>query len=641
MKELRIDPSSVFSCKGELQYGTSDEQSGSRRAFLHGDILTCTLCLPRQIGATSATIAIRCDATGEILRFPMDWFAAKEDDDIWKCEIDSSNIAIGLHYLRAEYDSICGKGIAYRTLNGCGFKAYNEGEFTYQLLLSKFAYNQPEWLLGGVIYQIFVDRFYRAGDTPIREDAVFNPDWENGIPQYPEYPGAPLANNMFFGGNLAGIEAKLPYIASLGVTCIYLTPIFRAASNHKYDTGNYMEIDEMFGDEAALRSLIVHAGELGIKIILDGVFNHTGDDSLYFNRRGRYPSLGAYQSKDSPYYEWYDFQEHPNRYTAWWNIGILPRINTQKPSCRAYFLGKDGVIEHYAKMGIGGFRLDVADELSDGFIAGIKEVLSGVLPDSVLYGEVWEDASNKVAYNQRRRYFWGRELDGVMNYELRRGIIHYIRDRRTDGLRYALMEVMPNTPKRVQDLQMNLFGTHDTARILTELVGAPATDYTNAEKATVKLSLQKRQEGIRKVECAYLILATVPGVPMIYYGDEIGMEGYNDPFNRMPFAWHSMDAELLAFYREVGKLRKTHTVYRDGSFRLLHLSNKLLAFARIKDGRAYVTLINNSRDDTSFVLSQGVDVILGGTVQNGELSLAPHSGAVLVLYESELDKIKL
>lgn len=636
MKELRINPASVFSCYGELLYGTKDEQSNSRRAFSHGDILTFSLRLPRQIGATSANVAIRCDATGDVVRFPLVWSGAREDDDIWTCEIDSSTLSIGLHYLRAEFESISGRGIAYRTSNGCGFKAYNEGEFTFQLLLAKFAYEQPSWLLGGVIYQIFVDRFAHSGDTPVREGTILNPDWENGIPQYPEYPGAPLANNMFFGGNLAGIIEKLPYIASLGVTCIYLTPIFRAASNHKYDTGNYMEIDEMFGDEDTLRRLIASAKEQGIRIVLDGVFNHTGDDSLYFNRRGNYPSVGAYQSKDSPYFGWYDFQEHPDRYTSWWNIGILPRINTQNPSCREYFLGKGGVIEHYAQMGIGGFRLDVADELSDGFIAGIKEVLAGVKSDAVLYGEVWEDASNKVSYESRRRYFWGKELDGVMNYELRRGIIHFIRDHRIDGLRYALLEVMPNTPKRVQDIQMNLFGTHDTARILTELIGAPATDLTNAEKATVRLSPEKRALGIKKVECAYLILATVPGIPMIYYGDEIGMEGYNDPFNRMPFAWHKMDSALLAFYRQVGELRRQHKVYRDGAFRLLHLSDSFLSFARIQDGVAYVTLINNSTSEKHLTMPRQTEVLLGGAFAKGKLTLAANSGAVVVLKENQL-----
>lgn len=194
------------------------------------------------------------------------------------------------------------------------------------------------------------------------------------MPEYPAYPGAPLKNNRFYGGTLLGIIDKLEYIRSLGVDTIYLSPIFDAASNHKYDTADYMSVDSMFGGEKAFKALIKKAHEYGIGIILDGVFNHTGSDSIYFNKYGHYKTLGAYQSKKSKYYSWYDFKNYPDEYTAWWGIDILPRIHPDKPDCRKYFVGKDGVIAKYASMGIDGFRLDVADELSDDFIAEIKGV---------------------------------------------------------------------------------------------------------------------------------------------------------------------------------------------------------------------------------------------------------------------------
>ncbi len=631
MREFRIDSKSVLSCEGRLIYGTNEESSVNRRAFLHGDILSFHAYLPRQLGATKSMVAIREDKTGNVLRFPMVWDGISEDDDIWKSDIPSEQIGIGLFYFRVEVQTIAGNAIAVRQGDKCSFRHYNDHDYTYQLLISDFRHPQPSWLLGGTIYQIFVDRFFRGKKTPVRKDAILNPDWENGIPQYPTYPGAPLENNMFFGGNLSGIEEKIPYLSSLGVTCIYLTPIFRAYSNHKYDTGNYMEIDEMFGGEAAFRSLLQTAKQAGIRIILDGVFNHTGDDSLYFNRKGKYPSVGAYQSKDSPYYEWYDFQKHPDNYTSWWGIDILPRINTQKESCREYFLGKSGVIRHYAEMGIGGFRLDVADELSDAFIQGVKEVLSDVSPDSVLYGEVWEDASNKIAYETRRQYFWGNELDGVMNYEIRRGIIRFIREGKCDALRYALCEVMPNTPKRVCDLQMNLIGTHDTARILTELSDVPAGTLSNAEKASHRMSEKERTEGVKKLQCAYAILATIPGIPMIYYGDEIGMEGYNDPFNRMPFTWHRVDKHLLNFYKSIGKLRAEHAVYREGTFRLLALSDDFLLFARQGTDAVYLTAVNvSTREITVRIKGLGLLISSQATYDGEQLRIDPMGCAVAV-----------
>jgi glycosidase len=463
---------------------------------------------------------------------------------------------------------------------------------------------------------------------------ILNTDWENGLPQYPLYPGAPLENNMFFGGNLDGVTKKLDYIASLGVNCIYLNPIFEAHSNHKYDTGNYLKIDDMFGGEEAFLRLLAEAKKRNIRIVLDGVFNHTGDDSIYFNRRGRYPTLGAYQSKDSPYYSWYDFKKFPDEYTCWWNIGILPRINTEVPSCREYFLGEDGVVAHYAKLGIGGFRLDVVDELPDSFVDGLKARLCETDQENILWGEVWEDASNKIAYGKRRRYFQGKQLDGAMNYQLRKGIIEYLRNRTTGALHYALCEVMPNAPKRVQDAQMNLFGTHDTLRILTALAGQEVGDRSNDEIALAKMSEQERALGIRRLKAAYLILATLPGVPHIYYGDEVGMEGYSDPFNRMPYPWSHPDEDLREFYRTVGAIRTKNEIYREGQFRLLRLDENLLLFTRESEQEIFLTAINPSETERTLTFSEAGNVLFGQTCGKGGILLPAVSGAIVSFHKS-------
>ena len=395
-------------------------------------------------------------------------------------------------------------------------------------------------------------------------------------------------------GDLHGVYEKLDYIKSLGTTAIYLSPIFKAYSNHKYDTADYMTIDPIFGGEEAFCALVKACNAHGIEIILDGVFNHTGSDSIYFNRYARYNSEGAYQSKHSPYFEWYDFQSHPTKYSSWWGIEILPRINPDVPSCGEYFVGDGGVIDKYSKMGIYGLRLDVADELSDEFIGRIKRRLSKNLGENILYGEVWEDASNKSSYGRRRRYYQGGELDGVMNYPVRTGIIEFLLGHGHERLEYALCDVTNNAPKEILHNQMNLLGTHDTERILTILGDERVDNKTNAQLAVMHMKRDNREKAIKRLIQAYTILSTIPGIPTIFYGDEAGLEGYRDPFNRMPFPWGSEEARLVEYYRLIGKIRTENDIYKCGEFKINYISNDLLIFERFNDKFSYVTVINNS-----------------------------------------------
>ena len=303
------------------------------------------------------------------------------------------------------------------SVNNVDFELSEHSENKFRLLVYSPEYETPEWFHGGTMYQIFTDRFFCGeGNIGTRADVIMNDDWDNGVKQYAEYPGAPVANNEFFGGNLWGIAEKLDYLESLGVTVIYLNPIFKAYSSHKYDTGDYMKVDSMFGGEAALEKLIEKCKERGIRIILDGVFNHTGSDSVYFNRYGNYDSVGAYQSKDSKYSDWYFFKEFPESYECWWNIEILPKLNPECVECRDFLCNKGGVAEKYMKMGIGGWRLDVADELSNDFLDILRHTVKNASNgEGIIIGEVWENAADKIAYGKRRRYFRGKQLDSVMN----------------------------------------------------------------------------------------------------------------------------------------------------------------------------------------------------------------------------------
>lgn len=563
---------------------------------------------------------------------PLKWVGLSKGGDIFMLSWRHSHLPVGLYACLITCQTPEGERYVVCDTDENGALTENcPTGHTKQILIYKRKYPQCTWLEGGIMYQIFVDRFARGEETPLSDGSIFNPDWDNGIPQFPAYPGAPLKNNMFFGGNFSGIIDKLPYLASLHVNCLYLSPICKATSNHKYDTGDYMEVDPSFGGEERLKQLIEKAKEYGIHIILDGVFNHTGDDSIYFNRYGKYPSVGAYQSKSSPYANWFTFEKFPDTYACWWGIAILPKLNLQNEEVRAFITGAGGVIEHYAQMGIDGFRLDVADELDDDFIASIKSKLASVSSQNVLYGEVWEDASCKIAYDTLKQYYWGKQLDGVMNYPLCQGILRYIKYGETGPLRYAIETVMRNAPKDIMHLQMNFLGTHDTERIISALSDISFEGKSNAEIAHLKLSHHEREVAKTRLKLAYLALITMPGVPMIYYGDEIGMEGYKDPFNRMPYPWKHQDIELLSYMQQILALRKHNSVYANGNIKVLHMDENAMLYLRENNQSRHLIVINRGEIPMQLHINGKHQVLFGATSHNNLVSVAPNTGSIISL----------
>lgn len=634
MSNLRIDNSPVYSAVCRVSGTVGHERYENRHAALCGEPVVLMLWAPRYIATTSAKLHLFAETAGEYTVLPMQWCGIEGGEDRFSVTLDSRQMKPGLCFFAFSLETLGGEVFSYRIggnrMKLSSVKASDTDGF--QLLFYQNEYPSPKWLDGGIIYQIFVDRFYRGNETEIPDGMEFVSDWSSTDIEYPQYPGAPMKNNRVYGGNLDGIRRKLGYLASLGVSLLYLTPIFRSPSNHKYDTGDYMTVDPLFGSEADLKRLIEEAGELGIRVMLDGVFNHTGADSLYFNRYGRYPTVGAYQSKESPYYDWYSFKEYPDRYVCWWDIEILPRINPDLPSCRNYFVGDGGVVSHYASLGIGGFRLDVADELSDDFIRAIKARLSEADPSTVLYGEVWEDASSKIAYGVRKRYYHGGELDGVMNYPLRVGMIEYLRTGATARLREYFEEIQPNAPKRVADLQMNLVGTHDTVRILTALAGEDASGKKNSELKDLRLSDEAYRKGRDMLIAAYAAISMLPGVPMIYYGDEIGMQGYSDPFNRLPMAWDKADETLLRQYRRIGRIRRRERLLEGGDFELLLLNENALITLRHSEKEAILTVLNRSNTPLEIKLFDKFKVLFGGRKKDGHFLCVPRmSTAILKL----------
>ncbi len=454
--------------------------------------------------------------------------------------------------------------------------ASESGKDEWQLTAYKSRYRAPEFLRGGIFYQIMPDRFNRGGKRyKTKKNAVYRED-TSVCPYYLPDENGIVRNNDMFGGNLDGVTEKLDYLKSLSVKCIYLNPVFEAASNHKYDTGSYRRVDGDFGGEDALKNLIKEAEKRGIKVILDGVFSHTGDDSVYFNRYGNYDSVGAYQSEHSPYFDWYDFNAFPSDYKCWWGIKILPCVNETNVRYDEFINGEDGIIRYYMRMGIAGWRLDVADELPDAFIDNLTRAAKSVNPEALVLGEVWEDASNKTAYGFRRRYLQGAQLDSVTNYPFKNAVIDFVNTGDAKGLKRTVCRVVNNYPKRVLDNLMNFLGTHDTVRILNAL----SSDSVPKEKsARADYKISDRELAVQKLKAAAALQYTLPGVPCLYYGDEAGMEGYEDPFNRRFFPWLSRDESLTDYYRALGKLRALKEL-NGGSIKIINAEKGVFSFVR-------------------------------------------------------------
>lgn len=512
----------------------------------------------------SAALFLHCDENGSVARIE-----GKRSSDsifVFSLQIDT----IGLYFYR--FEVVWQDG------------SRDESPF-HQLTVFSEDYETPRWLKTGVMYQVFPDRFARSHDyQPPQQDKnyVYREDW-GGLPTHEPDEQGIVQNNDFFGGNLRGIVEKLDYLEWLGITVLYLNPIFEAYSNHRYDTADYKKIDPMLGTEEDFIELCRKAEKKGIRVILDGVFNHTGSDSVYFNKKGRYPDLGAYQSRNSPYYKWYHFIEFPDQYASWWGIDTLPSVNETEPSLLDYMIrSEDSVVRHWLRCGASGFRLDVADELPDGFLEALRSGVKECKPDAAVIGEVWEDASNKIAYGLRRKYFWGNQLDSVMNYPLKNAVIDYLLHRKNGPeLAEIVNSIWENYPEPAFGALMNILGTHDTRRIFTVLSETSRDDaYTR-----------------QRLFLAVLIISFMPGIPCVYYGDEIGMRGEKDPFNRMCFQPENGDPLILRFYRRLFAFRKRIDGLEEHAFLPREADGSFYSYSRAGEGGRLIIAINAGSQD--------------------------------------------
>ena len=554
-----------------------------------------TLRFPSYMPATAPMLAIFRPGFKE--KFIQLEFTGQEEKafNIYSCAYAPQDL--GVHHY---YFTVMQNGARdYIKRAGASHGVIGAGE-PFQLTVYDEAFATPDWIKGGVMYQIFPDRFAHAAtddESAVPTDREVHNDWRE-IPEWRPDSKGRITNSDYYGGNLRGVEEKLTYLESLGVTCIYLCPIFEAHENHRYCTANYERIDPMLGTAADFTRLCEKAKALGISIILDGVFSHTGADSVYFNKFGRYgEKIGAFRDPESPYREWYSFVKYPETYESWWGIETLPNVNENNPAYTKYICGDGGILQKWIDAGASGWRLDVADELPDEFLDNLRIAVKAKGGDKIVYGEVWEDASNKESYGVRRRYLIGGQLDSVMNYPFKELILNYVKFGDYKTLQDGVMTIIEHYPKPSVDTLMNFISTHDTERALTRLAGEPVSTHDRAWQAEKELSDEENVFGIALLHCAMVLQYFLPGVPCVYYGDEAALEGYKDPFNRRTYPWGEENTALIAFTRRLAKVRRACSAFVSGRLQFIDVNDKYCIFLRVDEdlGEAAIIFLNRSK----------------------------------------------
>lgn len=583
--------------------------SGTRVSF--------TLRPPRSGGYSRGVLTARFEFWDDReIELPMPWSGLDGARDLFSCTLETEGY-LGLVWYSFRLERLDGQTLALPE---------------HQLTVYDGTQEAPGWFGAGMSYQIFPDRFRRTavpdptgmvGGRWVHAGWYEEPEWR------PDARGE-IRNRDFFGGSLAGVMEKLDYLASLGVETLYFCPIFEAAENHRYGTGDYEKVDPMLGTNEDFSILCAAARARGMHVMLDGVFNHQGFVSRYFNGDGAYPGLGAHQSKGSPYYPWYHFTHYPDKYDAWWGIYSLPAVNESDPGYMDYIIeNEDSIIRRWLRAGADGWRLDVADELPDEFIRRLHAAARSVKPEAVIIGEVWEDGSNKIAYSVRRRHLQGGYLDGLMNYPFRNALLDFLLHGNAAGFRESMETIRENYPPSAFYSAMNALGTHDTPRILTLLGTGGKQPDSREERARHRMTEAERDRGLALLRLGFLVLFAFPGSPTVYYGDEVGMEGFEDPFNRRCFPWGNEDAGLTAWVSALGNARKTLEPLRRGELAYVKAEGAVLAFTRTCGGDAVLCAANAGEESVSLELPWPCADLLDGSGAYSDVTLPPLSGKLL------------
>ncbi len=557
---------------------------------------TVTFSIALDSDKVNPFLSIQCD-TAENQKYAMSPIGVRNGKFIFTVSFVPHNTGLYFYYF-----DLGGQTGIYNIGKGDGCISSSGKKF--QLTVYDKNFSTPSNAKGKVFYQIFPDRFYEGKKkTKLSySDRIYRPDKDGEPFFYPNEQPNGYLNKDYYGGDLQGIIEKLDYLYNLGVGYIYLNPIFEAHSNHRYNTANYMKIDPELGTLDDFKALCRYAHNKGMRIILDGVFSHTGSDSIYFNKEGRYNSNGAYGNPDSPYRSWYEFSSRfPCGYRAWWGFDTLPETNEKNQEYVNFICGKGGVIDYWLSNGADGFRLDVADELPDEFIEHIRIAVKSHGDDKLLIGEVWEDATTKISYNKRRKYLLGTGLDTTMNYPFRSSILNFLAGKADNNFCEEIMTICENYPKEALDVAMNNLSTHDTPRAMTALCGENPYSTDRYWQSKRVLSDNNYAKAKKLIVCGFALLFTLPGVPCIYYGDEIGMQGYRDPFNRGYFTWWAIDKYILENVKKLSNFRNSHSIFKEGKIFFVHYSDDCVAYVRYSsnfDKDVFIAVNKGANDET-------------------------------------------
>ncbi|MBN1261758.1 MAG: hypothetical protein JXB35_13865, partial [Anaerolineae bacterium] len=638
---------------------------------------------------TAVKVRLWDDTPNVEMLLNMEIVASDADYDWWEVTLPASAEGT-IYYYRfipsdgTDTDYYEDEGQGFRGGYGGAGQPYNASQDnSWQITIYDPAYETPDWVKDAVVYQIFADRF-RDGDITndpppgsfhygLPDGSIYrsnSADWNEPICD-PRDPGSSCPNKYgenFYGGDLQGIVDKLDYLQSLGVTALYLNPIFESPSNHKYDTTDFSIIDDNFGDLALFQTLAVESANRGINLILDGVFNHTSSDSIYFDRYGRYPEVGACESETSPYRNWYYFTDvepgegvcvgsdgTPNAaiYESWWGYDSLPRLRSLDPEVQELIWtnGTSSIGPYWIDEGGDGWRFDVAADVDPGmandpdnmYWEGFRDAIHTVNPESYMVGEEWGNSTP---------WLLGHEWDASMNYQFGTSIMSFWRDEAfTDndhnsgssaqalnpigpsGLEERLRYLQERYPPEAWYAMMNLLGSHDTNRALFMMDhNADLNDRSIYEDPNYDWS-----DAITRLKGVALLQFTLPGAPTVYYGDEVGLVApptysggrwEDDPYNRIPYPWldetgdpyythlqtEPGQADLRDHYTLLATTRNVHAALRTGSFDTLLIDdpNEVYAYGRKLEDNSDAAIVIANKGGL-----QTVTVDVGGYVNAG------------------------
>ena len=519
----------------------------------------------------------------------------KNDNDLvyFEREIDIPTKALYHYYFSMEANN---KFLYFKKNNQDNYTRISK-EDMWKLSVN---FKAPDWAKGKIMYHVFLDRFNKERKDELKEmpNRTIHKNWDDDMIIGPNENG--LWNADFYGGDLKGIEKKLDYIKSLGVSIIYISPIVWSQSNHRYDSSDFEKVDPYAGCNEDLKDLCDAAHEKGMKVILDAVFNHTGNDSKYFNEYGNFDELGAYQSPESKYYSFYRKYNSPEHtyFDYWWGMKNLPVCDGNSKEWQDYIYGEGGIIDLWFSLGIDGLRLDVADELTDEFIEGIRRAVKRNKEDGFILGEVW-----KNPMRMGRGYIEsGRGMDSVMDYVLVDALIRYFKYSDTNKLKDVIYQLKTEYPTDTLLSLMNFTSTHDISRAINifgtdefNYFGEWAWDLNNNNRDYQKnyqMSPEQYQRGKDLYELYLYTLTFMPGILSIFYGDEVGVQGLGNLCNRKPFPWGMEDKDLLRFVQMLGDIRRKESFLENADFEVLDLNDSYFLFERKNINEEALVMVN-------------------------------------------------